>query len=106
MVSSYFSSPNVLYSLGPTNEDIEIADEGPNVTVIAGETDAGMPSQEHTGKDPDVTVTTRKAAAGMPSQRHIVSLSVHDVHQSKEPLGLINSESFTLSRVSFLFNNA
>ena len=42
----------------------------------------------------------------MPSQRHVVSSTVHDVHQSKEPLGMIILSHFTLSRVGFLFNNA
>nr|POE96335.1 hypothetical protein CFP56_49735 [Quercus suber] len=63
LVSSCVYSPNVLYSLGPTDEDIEIVDEGPNVTVTAGEIDAGMPSQEHTGKDPNATVTAGEAIA-------------------------------------------
>ena len=53
-------------------------------TITAGETDAGMPSQEHAGKDPDVAVsargvTARGVTARMPSQRHVASLIVHDV---------------------------
>ena len=31
------------------------------------------------------SVTTGEAVASVPSQRHVVSLTVHDVHQSKEP---------------------
>ena len=30
-------------------------------------------------------VTAGEAVASVPSQRHVVSLTVHDVHQSKEP---------------------
>ena len=62
LVSSCVSSFEVLYSLGPTNEDIEIVDEGPNVTVTTGEIAVGMPSQELAGKDSAVIVTTRETA--------------------------------------------
>ena len=89
LVSSRISSPDVLYSLGPTDEDTEITDEGPAVTVTAGETAARMPSQEHVSKDPNVTISAREVTTGMPSQRHVVSLIVHDVHQSKEPRYMI-----------------
>ena len=112
-VSSHVSSPDILYSLGPTDEDIEMADEGlivaviaeeivaemlsqehvskgPDVTVSAGEAAIVMPSKEHAGKGPDVTITTTagEVVADVPSQRH-VSLTVHDVHQSKEPPSMI-----------------
>ena len=30
-------------------------------------------------------VTAGEVVASVPSQRHVVSLTVHDVHQSKEP---------------------
>ncbi|XP_075665554.1 uncharacterized protein LOC142635246 [Castanea sativa] len=77
-VSSCVSSPNVLYSLGPIDEDIEIADEGL-----------------------DVTVTTKEANAGMPSKRLVVSSTIHDVHQSKEPPELRSeSSSATFKRMS------
>ena len=46
-------------------------------------------SQEHASKDPGAIVTVGGVAAGMPSQRHVVSSTVHDVHRSKEPLGMI-----------------
>ena len=48
-----------------------------------------MPSQEHAGKDPGATVTVGGVTASMPSQTHVISSTVHDVHQSKEPLGMI-----------------
>nr|POE95555.1 hypothetical protein CFP56_01594 [Quercus suber] len=50
-ISSRVSSPDVLYSLGPTDEDIEMADEGFTIAVTIGDTATGMPSQEHAGKD-------------------------------------------------------
>nr|POE96265.1 hypothetical protein CFP56_54050 [Quercus suber] len=105
LISSCVSFPNILYSLGPTDKDIEMADGGPtiiagetavgvsskehadkdlDVTVSVGEAVVGMPIKEHAGKGPDVTVTIREAIAGVPSQRHVVSSTVHDVHQSKE----------------------
>nr|POE49388.1 hypothetical protein CFP56_67316 [Quercus suber] len=46
-ISSRVSSPDVLYSLGPTDEDIEKDDEGFTIAVTIGETATGMPSQEH-----------------------------------------------------------
>ena len=88
-VSSRVSSPSVLYSLGPIDEDIEVADEGPAVFVTTGETTAEMPSQGHASKDPDVIVTVGEATVGMPSQRHVASSIVHDVYQSKESSGIV-----------------
>ncbi|KAL0000803.1 hypothetical protein SO802_014584 [Lithocarpus litseifolius] len=82
LVSSLASSPDVLCSLGPIDEDIKIAGESPGVAVT---TVAGESSKEHTGKDPDAAITTREAAAGVPSQKHVVSPIVHVVHHSKEP---------------------
>ena len=35
------------------------------------------------------SVTAREAVASVPSQRHVVSSTVHDIHQSKEPLGMM-----------------
>ena len=58
-------------------------------TITVGETDAGMPSQEHAGKDPDVAVSARGVTARMPSQRHVASSIFHGVQQSKEPPGLV-----------------
>nr|POF00013.1 hypothetical protein CFP56_55808 [Quercus suber] len=84
-VSYRISSLDVLYSLGPTDEDIEIADEGPTIAVTAGKIATKMLIQEHVSKDPNVIITAREAIAGVPSQRHVVSSIVHDVHQSKEP---------------------
>ena len=67
----------------------EHAGKDPVVTITVGETAFGMPSQEHAGKDPGAIVTVGGAAASMPSQMHVVSSTVHDVHQSKEPPGMI-----------------
>ena len=61
----------------------------PVVTITVGETTFGMPSQKQAGKDPGAIVTVGGATAGMPSQTHVVSSIVHDVHQSKEPPGMI-----------------
>ena len=88
-VSSRVSSPIVLYSLGPTDEDIEVADEGPAPSVTTGETATEMPSQGHVSKDPDVIVTVGEATIEMPSQRHVASSIVNDVYQSKESLGIV-----------------
>nr|POE97890.1 hypothetical protein CFP56_33830 [Quercus suber] len=101
-------------SAGPTNKDIEMADEGP--TVTAGEIVAGVSSKEHADKDLDVIVSVGEAVTGMPSkeyagkglnviiiageavtsapnQRHVVSSTVHDVHQRKEPPELRSGSS-------------
>ena len=100
-VSSHISSSDVLCSLGPTNEDIEMAGESPDVAITAGGTATQMLGQEYaskdpevtisTGKGPNVTVSTGKAVASVPNQGHIVSLTVHDVHHIKEPLGMMTS---------------
>ena len=100
-VSSHISSSDVLYSLGPTNEDIEMAGKSPDVAVTAGGTATQMLGQEYANKDlevtisigkgPNVTVSTGKAVASVPNQGHIVSLTVHDVHHIKEPLGMMTS---------------
>nr|POF13378.1 hypothetical protein CFP56_38407 [Quercus suber] len=87
-VSSCISSPNVLCSLGPTDEDIEMAGESPTADVTVGETAVGEPNKEYAGKDPDVAVTTGEAVTGVPNQRRVISSTGHDVHQSKEPLEL------------------
>ena len=89
MVSSRVSFADVLCSLGPTDEDIEMAGESLTVVVITGEVPAKESNKEHAGKDPDVTVTTGEAVIGVPSQGHVVSSTVHDAHHSKEPLGMI-----------------
>lgn len=47
LVSSCVSSPNVLYSPSPANEDIEATVKDPVVTNFAGEATISMPSQEH-----------------------------------------------------------
>ena len=88
-VFSRVSSSSVLYSLGPIDEDIEVADEGPPVFVTIRETAAEMPSQGHVSKDPDVIVTVGEATIEMPSQRHVASSIVNDVYQSKESLGIV-----------------
>ena len=86
MVSSRVSFADVLCSLGPTDEDIEMAGESP--TAAAGES-----SEESNGKDPNVTVIVGEVVASVPSQGHVVSSAVHDAHHGKEPPGMI-----TLSR--------
>ena len=67
-----------------------MAGESLAIAITAGETVAKMPSKEHASKGPDVSVTTGEAVAGVPSQRHTVSSTVHDVHQSKEPSGMMS----------------
>ena len=57
--------------------------------VSAGEATAGESSKEPAGKDPDVTVTAGETVASVLSQRRVVSSTIHDVHQSKEPTGMM-----------------
>ena len=115
-ISSCISSLNVICSLGPTNEDIEMAGESPTANVTTGETVAEMLGLGHASKDPkvtvsvgeavatkgpDVIVTTREVVASVPSQGHIVSLTVHDVHHSKEPTGMMTSSHlYSVKQVS------
>ena len=89
LVSSRVSSPDVLYSLGLADEDIEIAINDFDVTVTVGDAVAGMLSQEHAGKDLVVIITVEEVVASMPSQRHVISSTIHDIHHSKEPLGMM-----------------
>ena len=63
----------------------EHADKDLDVTVSAREAIARIPSKEHAGKGPNVTIAIGEAIADVPSQRHVVSPTIHDVHQSKEP---------------------
>ena len=67
-----------------------MAGESLTVAVTAGETIAKMPSKEHASKGSNVSVTTGEAVIGVPNQRHTVSSIVHDVHQSKEPPGMMS----------------
>nr|POF22431.1 hypothetical protein CFP56_74740 [Quercus suber] len=68
---------------GPTDEDIEIVDEGLAIVVTTGE-----------------------VSVEMPSPRHVASLATHDVHQSKKPPGMIilklwsESSSVAIKRIS------
>ena len=78
-VSSRVPSTDVLCSLGPTDEDIE----------VAGEAAATDSSEESASKDLGVAVTAGKAAIGAPSQGHAVPLTVHDAHHDKEPSGMV-----------------
>ena len=89
LVSSRVSSTNVLCSLGPTDEDIEMAGEGPTIAATTREVAFWDSSEESTGKDLGVAVTASEAAAGTPSQRHVVPPTVHDLHHDKEPLGMV-----------------
>ena len=57
-IYSRVSSPDILYSLGPTDEDIEMAGESPHVAVTTGETAAKMLGQEHACEDLEVTIST------------------------------------------------
>ena len=66
-----------------------MAGESPTTAVTIGEAAAGDSSEELAGKDPDITVTAGEAVTSVPSQRHVVSSTVHDIHQSKEPLGMM-----------------
>nr|POF07896.1 hypothetical protein CFP56_27476 [Quercus suber] len=67
-VSSHVSFPDFLYSLGPTDEDIKIVDEGHDVIATAKETAARMPSQENASKDPDITLTAGKLLLECPAK--------------------------------------
>ena len=78
-VSSHVPSTDVLCSLGPTDEDIEVAREAA----------AGDFSEESTGKDLGVAVTIGEAVVGEPHQGHAVPLTVHDAHHDKEPSGMV-----------------
>nr|POF27001.1 hypothetical protein CFP56_40367 [Quercus suber] len=92
-VSSHISSPDILCSLGPTDEDIEMAGEPPVTDVIAREYTAEMLGQGLASEDPevivsgeavaskglDVTLTAKEAVVGVPSHGHVVSSPVHDL---------------------------
>nr|POE97723.1 hypothetical protein CFP56_71786 [Quercus suber] len=93
LVSSHVSFVNILCSLGPTDEGIEMAGESPIVDVTAGEAAVG--------KGPKVTVIAGEAVAGVSSQGHIVSPTVHDAHHSKEPPELrVESSSVAIKGMS------
>ena len=80
LVSSRVSSADVLCSLGPIDEDIEMAGESPTVVITAREV--------ATNKGPKIIVTTGKVVVGVPRQGHVVSPTVHDACHSKEPPGM------------------
>ena len=88
-VSSCVSSADVLCSLGPTDEDIEMVGEGPTTAAITGEAAARESSKESAGKDLDVAITVGEAVAGMPTQGQAVASTVHDAHHDKELPGMI-----------------
>ena len=88
-VSSRVSSADILCSLGPTDEDIEMASEGPTAAATTREAVTGDSSEESAGKDPALAVTTGEAATGMPSQGYVVSPTVHDAHHNKQPPGMV-----------------
>ena len=88
-VSSCVSSTNIHCSLGPTDEDIEMAGEGPTIAATTREVAFWDSSEESTGEDPGVAVTAGKVAAGVPSQRYAVSPTVHDAHHNKEPSSMV-----------------
>ena len=78
------SSTDVLCSLGPTEEDIKVVGEGLTVAATTGDS-----SEESASKDPSMVVTAGEAVAGVPSQGYAVSLTIHDAHHDKEPLGMV-----------------
>ena len=82
--SFHVSSADVLYSLGPTDEDINVVGEGPIVAATTGDS-----SEESASKDPGVAVTASEIAAGVPSQGYAISPTIHDAHHDKEPLGMV-----------------
>ena len=88
-ISSRISSANVLCSLSPTDEDIEMAGEGPTAATTTGEAAVRESSEESTGKDLDVVITVGEAVVGMPSQGRAVPSTVHDAHHDKELPGMI-----------------
>ena len=89
LVSSRVSSVDILCSLGPTDENIEMAGEGPTATATTGEVAARESSKESAGKDVDVAITVGEAVAGMPTQGQAVASTVHDAHHDKELPGMI-----------------
>nr|POF23166.1 hypothetical protein CFP56_70946 [Quercus suber] len=107
-ISSRVSFTDVLCSLGPIDEDVEMAGKSPAATVTAGEAAVGESSKEPIGKDLDVAVTVWEAAIGesskdpagkdldvavtveeavasVPSQGQAISPTVHNAHHEKEP---------------------
>ena len=82
-VSSRASSADVLCSLGLTNEDIEMAGEGPTAAATTGEAATRESSEESASKDLDVAIIVGEAVAGMPSQGQAVPSTVHDAHHDK-----------------------
>ena len=67
LVSSRVSSVDILCSLGPTDENIEMAGEGPTATATTGEVAATESSKESAGKEVDVAITVGEAVVGMPT---------------------------------------
>ena len=67
LVSSRVSSIEILCSIGPTDENIEMAGEGPTTTATTGEVAARESSKESAGKDVDIAITVGEAVAGMPT---------------------------------------
>ena len=88
-VSSRVSFADVIYSLGPTDEDIKMAGEGPTIAATTREVAAWDSSEESTGKVPGVAITAGEVAAGVPSQGYAISPTVHDAHHNKEPSSMV-----------------
>ena len=88
-VSSCVSSTNILCSLGPTDEDIEMAGEAPTIATTTREVATWDSSEEFIGKDPVVVVTAGEVAIGVPSQGYAISPTVHDAHHNKEPSSMV-----------------
>ena len=88
-ISSRVPSADVLCSLGPIDEDIEMAGEGPTAAATTGEAAARESSEESTAKDLDVAITIGEVVASMPSQGQAVPSTIHDAHHDKELPGMI-----------------
>ena len=89
LVSSRVSFADVICSLGPTDEDIKMAGEGPTIAATTREAAVRDSNEESAGKDPSVAVIASEAAAGVPGQGYAVSSTVHDAHHNKEPPGMV-----------------
>ena len=89
LVSSRVSFADIICSLGPTDEDIKMAGEGPTIAATTGEATIRDSNEESASKDPGVAVTASEATASVPSHGYAVSPTVHDAHHNKEPPGMV-----------------
>ena len=89
LVSSRVSFADIICSLGPTDEDIKMAGEGPTIAATTREAAVRDSNEESAGKDPGVTITASEATASVPSHGYAVSPTAHDAHHNKEPPGMV-----------------